>query len=122
MSALVMPVSPVLAWRWARGSISDAQLIHGFPPGGGHDQSLSLFVISLRCPLEYRACLAQARSFPRPLSVVLRTKIPTLARFVARRWGMVSIFRDPDGSRRFWAGSAATIRWLQEAGRLPRDG
>jgi hypothetical protein len=114
MPSLVLPVHPVLAYRWSRGELGDAELIHrsDLVRGSG------LFIVSLRSPAEYRQCVAQAHAIGHGLCTVLRTRIPSLQHYIERRWGMVATWADQDGARRYWAGAEATRAWIRRAGLL----
>lgn len=115
MTALVLRVHPVLAWRWARGELTDAELIFR----SDLDRGTGLFVVALRSPAAYRQCVRQARAIGQgALCVVLRTRIPTLASYCRRRWGMVCTFVEPGGDWRLWTGAVGARAWVRTAGRL----
>jgi hypothetical protein len=114
MPALVLPVNPVLAYQWAKGMLTDADLIHRSDLNTA--RGAGLFIVSLRSPAEYRDCLAQARALAQGLCVVFRTQVPSLARYVQRRWHALPLHTDPDGARRYWVGAESTQAWLNRAG------
>lgn len=115
MPALVLPVNPVLAYQWSMGILTDAQLIHRSDLNTA--RSSGLFIVSLRSPADYRQCLAQARMIGLPLCVVFRTSVPSLARYVVRRWGAGPMYAEENGARRYWVGAEASRQWFWEAGR-----
>jgi hypothetical protein len=108
MPALVLPVPVSLAWRWARGQLSDAELL---------DQvnllkpAQALFIVALHGRWAWRELRAQTN---RPtLALITRTKNPAACAWL-KHYGARPIFQEATGELRWFGGEHLYRRFWQD--------
>lgn len=111
---LVLPVSALNAWAWARGRLSDAELLQLTDLVNPCYQSI--WVCSIRGTWQWRPLLQMCRAWSNPMSVVARTKNPVIERYLFRA-GAMPISEEADGCRRWWGGEDRVKAWLNSSGR-----